>query len=61
MMVDARRVLGCNLERWKHEACLRWWLRHLRLQWGIWLVSGRRLMRFLLLLLSRMESRRVRP
>ena len=28
MMVDARRVLGCNLERWKHEACLRWWLRH---------------------------------
>ena len=56
LMVDARGVLRRNLERWKHEACLWRWLGHLWLQWVVGLVTRRRIMRPLLLLLSRVDS-----
>jgi hypothetical protein len=59
LMVDARWVLRRNLEWWKHKACLGRWLGHLRLQLMVWLVSGRRVLRSLLLL-SMVYYRRVR-
>jgi hypothetical protein len=37
-LVDTRRILRGNLKGREHEACLRRWMCHLRLQRWVWLV-----------------------